>query len=49
MMATAGFLREDSRKAVRWVSWVWAVIEVVGGVSAEREGERSGCCGGGSG
>lgn len=48
-MATAGFLREDSRKAVRWVNWVWAVAEVAGGVRADREGESSGCCGGRSG
>lgn len=49
MTATAGFLREDSSKVVRWVNWDWAVTEVVGGVRAEREGESSGCCGGSSG
>lgn len=32
-----------------WVSWVWAVIEVIGGVRVETEDERSGCCEGGSG
>lgn len=47
-MAMAGFLREDSSKAVRLVSWVWAVIAVVEEVRAEREVWRSGCCGDGS-
>lgn len=46
MMAIAGFLRDDSNKAVRLVNWVWAVAEEVGGVRAEMLG---GCCGGGSG